>query len=431
MNRRIIAAMAAALVATLHVAAQQWIQTAVSASDRPLLIWSSAAEASAENDYMLCDVSRFGRSPSASPVRFLRADGTVEFLQRLYGNRLVVRHTNRGRCEIVILDLGRGTRQCILSGERVEYLGMAETDVAGAEFAMLPDDFFAGGLPEAVPFRRFIEVLRFHEYRSGATSAIKRNIGVLNTGQINEMEDDLITPQGFGVQRELTVEISPSGKYSATSFPTYMGAGLRISEIATKRCIFERKDIDISVSPYSSDLPNLAFKWIDDQHLRYSETQNRRQSQTSGLGRVFVHVDIDVTTGQRVRERVFASMWLLHYVGSKNVDDGNWWPDADANPFGQRTHKLSRPPEVAPRRRIGPFELEGRRLFYLGESNPILDGPAIENAADRPLPFFSNDGDFAVDVRASEGGHEFVLIGDRGSKPLVLSKKPCRNLKWL
>lgn len=190
----------------------------------------------------------------------------------------------------------------------------------------------------------------------------------------------------------LTQALSPSGNLLAVGIARtgdpFDHRALVAVDLRTRKTIFSLPEIATTVSPLSSQMPYLEMTWVDENTLRFSETQPDASGGAARMSGSFVWVDLEVKTGKRLRERRYSGLELRHTKP----------PADDALPADART-----------RIALGEFERESWRFFYAGEKEPLRDGGGQEiDAATEKA--FSPDGRWLA-VAAKDSSEVAVMDG--------------------
>jgi len=148
-----------------------------------------------------------------------------------------------------------------------------------------------------------------------------------------------------GVERNLLrTRVSPDGRHVAWSYPWdaegMPGASLTVVDRASGRIVRSWSSIDVAIAPESSSIALLEFAWLDEKTLRYGDSEGG-----------FRWVDVEIAGGTTV---------AIHPVGPLGLAHGE--PPLDLVP-----------PCAGLRATRGLFEVGDDKLWFLGDSEPIVD----------------------------------------------------------
>lgn len=388
---------------------QEPLQTAAPLSDGPLFFWSYPEDEGGKRIEvrMVLDPSYISLSSKRCMYAFWRGSGGFDLLHRLPGNRFLAEHRGDGATELSIVDLGKGTRDVLFSRKRFDFAGIAgERAVLHVDGELFAFEMKAGAEKIRLSERKLGRIIRFDARGILATDAVKESELLLidPLKATTEIVGDLagIAAMGFGRNGE----ISPSGKFVAAAYSLNPGWALRVFERATGKCVFEKSGFNLDVSPLSSQMPQLVFTWIDDGVIRYSETRAKESVDHMVTDGDFAWVDMEIATGKILREHIYGPMGLSH----------------------------QKPPiviETPPLRgKFGEFEVDGKKIFRKGESEPIVELKS-DKASIFPEMSFSRDGAYVVFARCANRGDELNLIGGKAKEPFAFFKKWCYGLFWM
>ncbi len=343
--------------------------TPVEVGTGPLLLVSERDSTTSE-PWDLWQVVAPGRS--LEPQRFLRVIGDVEPVARVGPHALVMMSRGQAR-GLVVIDLAMA--RCTPLGD------FEPLDVQGGVVVA-----FAGDGEQ----ERHLE-----GKKEGGARLVELPLAGGKSRRLVEL------PRGV-TQTLLRARLSPGGRLLAWSYPWDLGeqkgASLVVVERATGRIVHQWNGIDVEVAPWSSSSATLEFVWLDEQRLRYSDTEpaDRIDGGRRFEGK-FRCIDVDVESGNVVATHLLGAMGLRHDVPSREPD----------------------PVPAAPRSPKGLFEVGDGKLWFLGDTEPIVD-VAAPLAVTCPSFALSPDGRFALLQRDRELIHEVVLIhgGTRQRSPI-------------
>ncbi|MBI4586138.1 MAG: hypothetical protein HY717_19175 [Planctomycetes bacterium] len=179
------------------------------------------------------------------------------------------------------------------------------------------------------------------------------------------------------------------------------GSAAQLLKETHGRQIFELKGICIALSPRGESSEPLAFAWLDEERIRYSESRFSSKGEEAGdLEFSLQWVDVDVKTG-------------------KKLGAGVYWPHIPGGGFVQQCHSKPRrevlpaPGTPAP----GLFEKRQDMLFFKGETEPLVsfrtEGGGIENE----------------EIHISREGEWAAFVPPGSDHTLWLASGKTRNLK--
>lgn len=202
----------------------------------------------------------------------------------------------------------------------------------------------------------------------------------------------------------MTAEPSPSGRLVAIGAADrgdfFDHRHLFVADAEKGGIVYEKRGVFVRVSMLSSQSPSLAFTWLAEDRLRYSE------SRPGPLEPEAAWVDIRVPSGEVLATTPRGPVGLRH---PKPLRDDE--PEEPAP--GARTTR-------------GLFDLEPGRLFFRGEREPILDTVDVRGQVTWAEIAISSDGRFAA-FRGKDG----AMIADGESKSTRLAVPGwCYALQW-
>jgi hypothetical protein len=219
----------------------------------------------------------------------------------------------------------------------------------------------------------------------------------------------IATLPGDLVPTLMTAEPSPSGRLvalGAADRGDFFGhRHLFVADAEKGGIVLEKRGIEVRVSMSSSRSPSLAFTWLDDGTLRYSETRAKGRVVDLDPDAAIYWIDVRVPSGDVVKSARRGRVGLRH---EKPLRDG----EAEEVPTGRRTQGL--------------FDLEPGRLYFRGAAEPLLDTAGANGNVTWAEIAISKDGRFAA-----FSGKAGAVIADGVSKSTRLALPgSCHGLQW-
>ncbi len=126
---------------------------------------------------------------------------------------------------------------------------------------------------------------------------------------------------------------------------------LLVIDAVSGKTLFEQKLIFVESDLLSNSTPELYFSWLNNETLQFIEAIVTKTSGPDKREGFEQSVDVNVASGKRTREEKTTDYILPSYGGAEN--------ESKREPEGRHT--------------VGLFEREGRKLFFAGQKEPVLD----------------------------------------------------------
>jgi hypothetical protein len=172
----------------------------------------------------------------------------------------------------------------------------------------------------------------------------------------------------------ISVGIEPFGKRD-----------LIVVAVEQSKVLFQYKDINIGADYVDNAVPEMEFRWLDDNRIDLRDLSVTR----------FGPVEVDISTGKKSWRQRGSNIWLPH----------------------QPVYQYK-----------GHFVLEFGKLYFAGQVEPIcnlLDERGVQASAEITV---DNDGQWAAFVNSKLGLN--LVDGVKKSKTQI-SPNWCYDLKWL
>ena len=225
-----------------------------------------------------------------------------------------------------------------------------------------------------------------------------------------------------------TSRFSPSGRYLALGVVekqmVHKELRLLVIDLQTLRKKYDLQRIPAWVSPFSSFTPVLEFAWLNDDVIRFSESNvgsdlwwnikshfSKYIDDWSGCREgYFQWVDVDINTGKRIRAERYTSDLEIRHLNP-----------ADTNPLrGSKRYKK------------GQFFVieygyggDETKVYFAGETSPVVVGNNISEFTVSP------DGRWAALVLESNKEHTTLLLDGIRRIKCVLLKEWSYGLQWI
>ena len=379
-------------------AGAEWRQTPVKIASGPLFFATSPVETEGRRigvHYVTAPggVAEPGKSGAPaierSPQEWLRCRGNTSLKLRLSEMSMLVESYQEPR-GLAIVDLAAGTTMWVPDGAPHGFLEQDGATLYHTQSNGRDDWLCRWTIGSSEPPQRVSELALTRIFPRQDASFF-----VIESGEPATLWElppapaprRLLGPVGISDMANLVcVELSPDGKRVAVSSAD---AGrlsdyrLRIFDRATGTLVREWKDIDVTISALASSIPALKFCWLDDERLRFSETESPPGVESRGLSGWMRFVDVDLASGARLREQRYSLLAL-----------------------GHERPTLGEPLPPGPRR-VGHFAVDGLRLWFAGDAKPFFDAKLHSSSAQWDDVTVAPAGDFATLV--TREGKSFLL----------------------